>query len=115
MSTRKNAAYNIGYRVFSILLPIITAPYLARTVGQDGTGLYAYAWSISAVFVLLGMLGLENYGVRAIARVKDDPAALNRTFSEIYQMQWLTAGGALLLYVSYVCFIAGAESRSPGG
>lgn len=114
MSTRKNAAYNIGYRVFSILLPIITAPYLARTVGQDGTGLYAYAWSISAVFVLLGMLGLENYGVRAIARVKDDPAALNRTFSEIYQMQWLTAGGALLLYVSYVCFIAGAEKQIAG-
>ena len=56
MSTRKNAAYNIAYRVFSLLLPIITAPYLARTVGQEGTGLYAYAWSVSAVFVLLGLV-----------------------------------------------------------
>ena len=111
MSTRKNAAYNIAYRVFSLLLPIITAPYLARTVGQEGTGLYAYAWSVSAVFVLLGMLGLENYGVRAVARVKDDQQQLDRTFSEIYQMQWLTAGAALVLYVGYVCFIAGAEKQ----
>ena len=111
MSTRKNAAYNIAYRVFSLLLPIITAPYLARTVGQEGTGLYAYAWSVSAVFVLLGMLGLENYGVRAVARVKDDQQQLDRTFSEIYQMQWLTAGAALVLYVGYVCFVAGAEKQ----
>ncbi len=109
MSTRKNAAYNMAYRVFSLLLPIVTAPYLARTVGQTGTGLYAYAWSISAVFVLLGMLGLENYGVRAIARVKDDAAALNRTFSEIYQMQLVTAGAALGLYGLYVLWIAGEE------
>ena len=58
VSTRKNAIYNVGYRMLSVLLPIVTAPYLARTVGQEGTGLYAYAWSISAIFVLLGMLGL---------------------------------------------------------
>lgn len=109
LSTRKNALYNVGYRTLSVLLPIITAPYLARTVGQEGTGLYAYAWSISAVFVLLGMLGLENYGVRAIARVRDHAGERNRVFSEIYQMQLLTAGAALALYLVYVCFVAGEE------
>lgn len=109
VSTRKNAIYNVGYRMLSVLLPIVTAPYLARTVGQEGTGLYAYAWSISAIFVLLGMLGLENYGVRAIAQVRDDPARRNRVFSEIYQMQLFTAGTALVLYVGYVVFVAGAE------
>ena len=109
VSTRKNAIYNVGYRMLSVLLPIVTAPYLARTVGQEGTGLYAYAWSISAIFVLLGMLGLENYGVRAIAQVRDDPARRNRVFSEIYQMQLFTAGTALVLYVGYVVFVAGTE------
>ena len=39
VSTRKNAIYNVGYRMLSVLLPIVTAPYLARTVGQEGTGL----------------------------------------------------------------------------
>lgn len=109
VSTRRNAIYNVGYRMLSVLLPIVTAPYLARTVGQEGTGLYAYAWSISAVFVLLGMLGLENYGVRAIARVRDDAARRSRVFSEIYQMQLLTAGGALALYVAYVLLVASEE------
>ena len=36
MSTRKNAAYNIAYRMFSVLLPLVTMPYLTRACGQDG-------------------------------------------------------------------------------
>ena len=103
VSTRKNAIYNVGYRMLSVLLPIVTAPYLARTVGQEGTGLYAYAWSISAIFVLLGMLGLENYGVRAIAQVRDDPARRNRVFSEIYQMQLFTVPGRSKNTISGTC------------
>ena len=50
MSTRKNAMYNVAYRVFSVLLPLVTAPYLSRTVGRVGVGLYDYAWSISYMF-----------------------------------------------------------------
>jgi len=109
VSTRKNAAYNVAYRVFSILLPIVTAPYLSRVVGKAGVGLYEYAWSISYMFCLAGMLGLENYGTRAIARVRDQQESLNRTFSEIWQMQLMVAGLALAGYGAYVAFIAGEE------
>ena len=109
MSTRKNALYNVAYRVFSVLLPLVTAPYLSRTVGPEGVGLYSYAWSISYVFVLVGMLGLENYGVRAIARARDDQNALNRTFSEIWLMQLCVAGLTLLVWLGYVAFVADRE------
>ena len=30
MSTKKNAAYNVAYRMFSVFLPLVTAPYLSR-------------------------------------------------------------------------------------
>ena len=63
-STRKNAMYNVAYRLFSVLLPLVTAPYLSRTVGREGVGLYSLAWSISYIFCLIGMLGLNDYGVR---------------------------------------------------
>lgn len=109
LNTRKNTLYNVAYRVFSLLLPLVTAPYLTRTVGQYGFGLYGYAWSISYMFCLVGMLGLENYGVRAIARVRDDQAQLDRTFSGIWRMQLLVAGVTLAAYLVYVFVIAGAE------
>ncbi|MBR6029023.1 MAG: flippase [Clostridia bacterium] len=109
MSTRKNTLYNVGYRVFSVLLPLVTAPYLSRTVGQEGVGLYAYAWNINYIFWLIGLLGLENYGTRAIAQARDDREKLNRVFSEIWVMQLMVAGLTLLLYFGYVAFVAGEE------
>ena len=111
MSTRKNTLYNMAYRLFSMLLPLVTAPWLSRAVGTEGVGLYGYAWAISYTFCLVGLLGLENYGPRAIAQVKDDPAALNRTFSSVWKMQLLVAGLALLTWCGYVAFVAAEEQQ----
>ena len=106
MSTKKNAVYNVAYRMFSVFLPLVTAPYLSRTVGTDGVGLYSLAWSVSYVFCLIGMLGLNDYGVRTIAQVRDDREALDRTFSAIWQMQLLVAGATLLAWFGYVFLVA---------
>ena len=109
MSTKKNAAYNVAYRMFSVLLPLVTAPYLSRTVGTDGVGLYSKAWSISYIFCLIGMLGLNDYGVRSIAQSRDSREELDRTFSGIWQMQLMVAGVTLLAWLGYVFGFAGEE------
>ena len=109
MNTAKNTLYNMAYRLLSMLLPLVTAPYLSRVVGTDGVGLYGYTWAISYTFGLIGLLGLENYGPRAIAQAKDDRAALDRTFSSIWRMQLLVAGLTLLAWCGYAFFIAGEE------
>ena len=109
MSTKKNAAYNVAYRMFSVFLPLVTAPYLSRTVGTDGVGLYSLAWSVSYVFCLIGMLGLNDYGVRTIAQVRDNREELDRTFSAIWQMQLLVAGTTLVAWLGYVFLVAGEE------
>lgn len=109
MSTRKNAAYNVAYRLFSVLLPLVTAPYLSRVVGTEGVGLYSDAWTMSELFCLVGMLGLADYGVRTIAQARDNREELDRTFSGIWQMQLIVAGAALLAWLGYVLFFAGDE------
>ncbi len=109
MSTKKNAAYNVAYRMFSVLLPLVTAPYLSRVVGTEGVGLYSDAWTMSELFCLLGMLGLADYGVRTIAQARDNREELDRTFSGIWQMQLMVAGAALLLWLGYVFLFAGEE------
>ena len=109
MSTKKNAAYNVAYRLFSVLLPVITAPYLSRVTGTDGVGLYSGAWTMSEIFCLIGMLGLADYGVRTIAQARDNREELDRTFSGIWQMQLMVAGAALLGWLGYVFLVAGEE------
>lgn len=101
----------MAYRLFSMLLPLVTAPWLSRTVGAEGVGLYGYAWAISYTFCLVGLLGLENYGPRAIAQARDDRPGLDRTFSAIWKMQLLVAGLTLLAWCAYVAFVAGAEKQ----
>ena len=97
--------------MFSVLLPLVTAPYLSRTVGTEGVGLYSLAWSVSYVFCLIGMLGLNDYGVRTIAQVRDDREMLDRSFSAIWQMQLMVAGATLIAWFGYVFLVAGAEKE----
>ena len=72
-------------------------------------GLYSLAWSVSYVFCLIGMLGLNDYGVRTVAQVRDDREKLNRTFSAIWQMQLAVAGITLIAWLAYVFLVAGEE------
>ena len=109
MSTKKNAAYNVAYRIFSLLLPLVTAPYLSRTVGTEGVGLYTGAWTTSEIFCLIAMLGLADYGVRTIAQVRDNRKELDKTFSGIWQMQLIVASITLLFWLGYVFLVAGKE------
>lgn len=78
-------------------------------MGQTGKGLYDYAWSISEIFVIIATMGLTDYGVRAIAKVRDDAKQLSKTFSEIYMMQVLVSLLVLLVWLGYVAFGAGQE------
>ena len=79
----KNYIYNVVYQVFLIIVPIVTAPYLARVLGATQLGIYSYINSISSVLTTVGLLGLNNYGIRQIAYVQEDKEERNRIFSEI--------------------------------
>ena len=100
---RKNFIYNLFYQVLTILMPLITTPYLARVLGADRTGNYSYAYSIAYYFVLFAMLGLNNYGNREIARCRDDIEARSKKFWSIYAMQLSTSIISFFAYIIY-CF-----------
>lgn len=47
----RNYSYNnfldsMAYQVLIMVLPLITAPYLSRVVGAEGTGIYSYTYFI---------------------------------------------------------------------
>ena len=71
-SIKKNLIYNIFYQLLVILIPLITTPYISRVLGANKIGVYSYAYSIANYFVLFIMLGLNNYGNRTIASIRDD-------------------------------------------
>lgn len=105
-NVRKNYIYNVIYQLLAVILPLITSPYISRILQAEGLGIYSYTFSIVQYFILFSMLGIKNYGVRSIARVKDDKEQLSKTFWEIYAIQLFLSITVIIAYAIYIGFIS---------
>ena len=103
-SENKNFLYNVGYQLLSLIVPLIMVPYTSRVLGVENIGIYAYTYSIVYVFMLIGMLGINNYGSREIASVRDNRELLSRKFCEIYELQIIVNLVVIFFYFIYICF-----------
>lgn len=98
-SLKKNYAYNMVYQILQMILPFVTAPYIARVFGTKGVGIFSYTHSIAYYFLLIGMLGINNYGNRSIAKVRDNKQNVNSVFFELYSVQLSISLFFLIIYV----------------
>ena len=101
-SVKVNFIYNVFYQILALLIPFITIPYASRVLGVNGIGQYSYTYSIVYYFMIIGMLGITNYGSREIAKVRDQKELMNYKFCSIYYMQLLFS---LLISIVYLIFI----------
>ncbi len=99
---KKNFLYNIVYQILQVLLPLVTAPYISRTLGADALGVYAYTNSVAYYFILVAMLGIANYGNRSVASIREDRDAVDKTFSGIFRLQAINFIAALIGYIVYL-------------
>lgn len=102
-SLKRNILYNVGYQVLSLIVPLITAPYISRVLGANGMGLYGYTFSIAHYFVLFCMLGVLNYGNREISMISEDKYSLSKKFWNIYFNQFIFGIISLVVYYCFVC------------
>lgn len=105
-SVKINLVYNFLYQILAIVMPLITTPYIARILGPTKIGEYSYSYAIAYYFVMLTMLGLNNYGNRSIASVRDKKDMLSRTFCSIYWMQLGMGIISLFCYIIYGLFFS---------
>lgn len=99
----KNLTYNILYQILSLIVPLITSPYLSRILGVESIGIYSYTYSIVFYFMIIAVLGINNYGNRSIAKAKDNEEKLNIEFSSIYFIQLCMSIIMIISYMIYVC------------
>ena len=97
-SITKNYIYNLTYQILIIIMPIITIPYLSRTLGPEGIGIYSYTLSIVTYFILFGSLGISMYGQREIAFVQDDVNKRSKVFFELLFLRIFTKSISMLIF-----------------
>ena len=95
MKVIKNYLYNLSYQILTIILPIITVPYVTRIFTSEDLGNYGFYYSIVSYFSLFAMLGIGIYGTKQIAAARD----VSSTFWNIYAIQLIASLLALFVYV----------------
>lgn len=104
MKVLRNYIYNVSYQILAIIMPIITYPYVSRTLLPNGVGIYSYTYSIVQYFVLFAGLGIPLYGNRQIAYVRDSDDKLSVNFWEILLLEFNTVIISLFLYLVFIFF-----------
>lgn len=99
---KKNFIYNICYQALILVLPLITVPYVSRVLGVDGIGVYSYTYAVVNYFMLVAMLGINNYGNRTIAKCRDNKELRSENFWSVYFIQLIMSAWMVLAYMGYL-------------
>ncbi len=102
-STKVNVIYNLIYQLLTILLPLVTTPYISRVLGADSVGIYGYTLAISMYFILFGSLGISMYGQREIAKNQDNAKKYSVIFWELCIIRFITIFIAIIIYLALFC------------
>lgn len=83
----KTLATNFGYlsllQLASYFFPLITMPYLARTIGAEGFGKIAFAHAIMVWFTTIADWGFNFTATRDVAKNRDDKDKVSEIFSNV--------------------------------
>lgn len=104
MNIKKNFMYSVFYQTLLIITPLFTIPYVSRILGAEGIGVYSYTYSIAYYCVLFTMLGVNNYGNRSVAMIRNDKLKLRKTFWSIYFLQVVMFLIVVVFYSVYTFF-----------
>jgi O-antigen/teichoic acid export membrane protein len=105
MSVKNSVFYNVLLAISQVFFPLITFPYLARTLGPEHVGVLNFAESIAKYFVMLAALGIPIYGIREIAKVQNELKARTKIFAEIFTINLICTLGLSFLFLGAVFFI----------
>lgn len=106
-SLTKNYIYNLVYQILTLILPLITTPYVSRVLGAENIGIYSYTYSILSYFLLFGALGVALYGQREIAYAGEDKVKRKKVFWEVQICRFFAAFIASVVY--FIFFMRNGE------
>ena len=94
-----NFIYSLINQILAVVLPLITAPYVARILGAVGNGQYSYAYSIAQYFVVLSSLGFNSYGQREIAKENTNLEKRSQIFRELFILRFAISSISFLVFL----------------
>lgn len=95
-SIKANVLLNIIRLVSSLLLPMISYPYISRVLGPAQLGKVDFSISIINYFAIIACLGIPSYGIICCSKVRNDKKKLKKTIAELLTINFA------LTFISYL-------------
>ncbi len=103
-SILSSSFFNVIKMFSSLVFPVITFAYASRILGDVGIGQVNFAKSIVSYFVMFAMLGMNYYGTREGAKLRNDRDAFSKFAHEMLLINGITTAIAYaLLLISLLC------------
>ena len=109
-SVKFNFIMNFILTASNFIFPLITFPYVSRILGASGTGEVSFAISVVSYFTMVAALGIPTYGIRAIARARNNQEKLNKTTQEILSIHLVMMILVAIVYIIAINFIPRFQS-----
>lgn len=104
-SIKKNAVLNIIYKLSSMIFPLIVYPYVSRILLAENLGKVAFFSNVTSYGLLLGSIGISTYGIRAVAKVRDDKDKLSKTVKELFFINSVITGMVLVFLAGSLIWV----------
>ncbi|MBS1947508.1 MAG: oligosaccharide flippase family protein [Bacteroidetes bacterium] len=104
-SIKRNLVYNFILSGSQLLVPLISIPYISRVLMPDGIGRVSFIDSFTFYFISIAEFGIMVYGMREVARARNNQEDLGKLVSELMALHMITSLLSLLLYGIAVYFV----------
>jgi O-antigen/teichoic acid export membrane protein len=104
-SLKMNAILNMIKTLMGLAFPLITFPYASRILLPEGLGKVNFAISIISYFAMIASLGIETYGIREAAKIRDNKLLLSQFVKEIFIINMIATVVAYILLFISICIV----------
>jgi len=104
-SLSKGGIYYLIYNVLNMAFPLFTGIYVARKLLPVNIGEVAAAHNLATYFTILAFLGIPTYGLREIAKTRDNREERNKLFSELFVINFISTIVFGSIYFIVICIV----------
>lgn len=104
-SIKKNFILNSILSVTTILVPLLTFPYISRVLLVEANGKVNFASAVINYFILFSALGIPTYGIRVCATIRDDKKKLSRVVHELVFINTIMTAITYAVFILCLFFI----------
>ena len=97
-SIKKNLVYNFILSASQVFLPLLSIPYISRVLNPAGIGEVSFIDSFTFYFISIAEFGIVVYGMREVARLKNEPEKKAKLVSELLALHIISSSITLVLY-----------------